>query len=572
MNWYYNLKLRSKLVICLLITFFSLTILSGFSIVGLRQISSNLETMYNDGLVPVELTSTMETNMLQIRLSLVRLITLGNRYSVDDVRGEIDLLQKENNGLLELYTSNSLSEKEEFLLTLYNAQLVTYRDAQEAYLNKIEERDSLGATVAYSEVARAGDAVQNTLRELILEILNINNTILLQGQKQASTTRLLFIAISVFAILISILFIGLLAFYLNKTIKKINVFSTAFGEGDLTKTLSIKTKDELGDLARSLEQAVGHTASLIKQIGYHSSEVSASSEELSATSEEVFAQMQTIDQSTLFIAQGSEQTSNSLENVSTSTKDVSQICVHLSNQVTEGTNASSEIKQRASEMKTQTSASMETSTSLYTEKREAILAALKEAEVIKEIEVMATAISSVAEQTNLLALNAAIEAARAGEAGKGFAVVADEVRTLAEQSAKTVAQIQQITKGVYSAFHKVSQNTNEVLSFIENTVIKDYTLFLETGTQYEKDALYVRNLLEKFAQSSQDISFAITQITAAVESVSATSEEQTATSSEISHNVTEATTAIQDVAAVAAAQAELAEKLESLMHSFKISI
>jgi methyl-accepting chemotaxis protein len=529
-----------------------------------------MEQMYTEGLVPTELTATMETNMLQIRLTLIRLTTQGNRIPIEEVKTQVYALREENDALIEIYTSKTLSDTEQSLLNRYDIQLANYRRAQDACLKQVEANDAQGIILAYSELTRTGDAVQDTLHQLVLEIMERNNALRSSNSQTAATIRTLFILVASISILLCFIFIGAFGLNLNKGIRKIHQFSMAFGKGDLTQTLTLKTKDELGDLAQSLNQAVTNTSTLLKQIDEYSSELGASCQEISATSEEILAQMQTIDQSTVHIAEGSGQTSSALGDVSLSTKAVSSICSDLSEKVVEGNGASLEIKERASQMKSQTSTSIETSHSLYSEKRAAILAALKEGEVVKEIEVMATVISSIAAQTNLLALNAAIEAARAGEAGKGFAVVADEVRTLAEQSAKTVGQIQQITKAVYEAFHKVSQNTNEVLGFIENTVIKDYELFLQTGKQYEKDALYVRNLIENFASSTEEISSAIGQITLAIESVSATSQEQTATSLEIAHNVTEATTAIEDISLVAGAQAELAESLDSLMQTFKL--
>ena len=125
--------------------------------------------------------------------------------------------------------------------------------------------------------------------------------------------------------------------------------------------------------------------------------------------------------------------------------------------------------------------------------------AIEDSNSVEKVNELTNEILSISSQTNLLALNASIEAARAGEAGKGFAVVADEIRGLADSSRETANNIQNINELVTEAVHSLSQNSQEIIDYIEKTILQDYDGFVKNGMQYNEDAVYVSDTMKEFA-------------------------------------------------------------------------
>ncbi|WP_319541350.1 methyl-accepting chemotaxis protein [uncultured Pseudodesulfovibrio sp.] len=285
------------------------------------------------------------------------------------------------------------------------------------------------------------------------------------------------------------LILGILAaFFLTKAITKPIAMGVSFAKdmstGDFTKTLDINQKDEVGMLAKALNDMITQLRSVVAEVEMATSNVAAGSEELSASSES--------------LSQGATEQAASIEEVSSS---MEQMASNISQNAENATETEALATKAASDAKRTGSAVNQT------------------VEAMKSIAEKISIIEEIARQTNLLALNAAIEAARAGEHGKGFAVVAAEVRKLAERSGSAAAEISELS----SSSVQIADKAGEMLQSLVPDIEKTASLVQEiSASSNEQNAGAIQ------------INQAISQLDMVIQQNASASEEMASTSEELS--------------------------------------
>lgn len=142
-------------------------------------------------------------------------------------------------------------------------------------------------------------------------------------------------------------------------------------------------------------------------------------------------------------------------------------------------------------------------------KTEEILYSLNEAieksKSVNQIKNLAGEILAIAQQTRLISLNASVEAANAGAAGRGFAMVAREVRELSNSTQETAGRIQEINDVVTASVYNLSENARQLIDYMSQSVLKEFQAFVETGSQYKEDAAYIRRMMDDFQGQTQSL-------------------------------------------------------------------
>ena len=196
--------------------------------------------------------------------------------------------------------------------------------------------------------------------------------------------------------------------------------------------------------------------------------------------------------------------------------------------------------------------------------------AIESAKVANNITELTQAISDIADQTNLLALNAAIEAARAGEHGRGFAVVADEVRKLAEQSHDTAEEIKNLTVSVTDAVQNLSVSAHGLLKFMEENVHKDYEKINQTAEQYREDAEYFHGFASQSNESAQDFAQSIQTMNNSMEEIAKATQEGAIGNNTVAQQVVNVAEKANEILNKVNVSKEGADTLKNQLSKFKI--
>lgn len=565
-----NIKLSVKLIISFVIIAIFVGIVGFIGISNMNHLNQNAVTLYEDNLKNLWRVEELNSNTLHVRISTFNLLESKDPSKAAAAKAEIAEYRKSNDSLLKEFEDTKPDANESAILERIHNQLTTYRNVTDGSVKLAEQGQFEEAAAQNKAVSDARAALNASFDELINLEIALADQANVQNQdifNSSSNTMLIIVVAALFIALGLGIFISL---YISRRLKKVISFSNKLGEGDLTHRLEIESMDEIGTVAKSLNASIVNIRSVMEEVLSSTADLSASCQEVSAASEEISSKMESVNNSTREITQAVEDLSATIEEVNAAAEEISATSSDLTQKANEGNTSSVDIRQRAVTIKDKGETALKESEAISKAKTISIKEAIDHGKIVSEIRVMSEAIASISSQTNLLALNAAIEAARAGEHGKGFAVVADEVRKLAEESGNTVAKIQQVIGQVEDAFGDLSGNSEEVLGFLNTKVKADYHLLVESGLQYQEDALFVNNMSKEIASFSEQMSSSIEEVSKAIQSVAETAEQSAASSEQIMNNITEASIAIDEVARSAHEQAELAEKLNAMVQKFKI--
>lgn len=570
MNCFNNLKIKQKQTIGFLMITLFVVIVGIIGITNMKRINKGSSQLYSKNLVTLKNLDKFNANIMLYRLELINLVESRNKDKVQDTVNALNNYVKENNSILDKYKNSDLTSQEKNYVSELESQLTNWRNICDKIIELMHEGKYDDAMNLNRQAASYRSKLTSTIGKLTesttqeADAKNDSNMSIYRG------SLYMIIIIILLGIAAAILLGNKIVSSISREINNILKFTDALSKGDLSESIKVSSKDEMGIIAEELNKAQGRIKNLILQIMQSTEDISASSEELSATTEEISSMMTSVNESTVQIADGSRNLSSITEEISASSQEMEANTHELAQKADETTKSSREIKNRAVDIKKKASKSIEEGNAIYDEKRNNIVEAIEKGKVVSEVKAMASSIGNIAEQTNLLALNAAIEAARAGDNGRGFSVVADEVRKLSEETSNAVDSINEMVLSVEDAFKNLSDSGKEILDYISNSVTPNYKLLMDTGIQYEKDAEFMNNMADEINGSSKQMSEIVSQVNIAIQSAASTAEESASGSDEISSSVGEVTKAIEDISTSSQNQAELSEKLTDMVNKFKM--
>ncbi|RIU94461.1 methyl-accepting chemotaxis protein [Oceanobacillus picturae] len=448
------------------------------------------------------------------------------------------------------------------------------QEMNELFMNEVVPTANKGDTSNAASLVSEAKILLSSIVFQLDELREVMNEERFESTRETKDLQELTLIIQLATMIGSIVIGGVLIFLISRSVSRnlgrVVSISNQIADGNLAvEPMNYKGKDEIGKLSTAINGMTEHLRNVIHQVATVSQTVTSHSEELTQSANEVKAGSEQVAETMQELASGTETQANSAS-------DLAEVISSFTNKVHQANDKGALVQQASNEVMVMTnegSTLMENSTTQMVAIDRIVKESVQKMKGLdaqsKEISKLVSVIRDIAEQTNLLALNAAIEAARAGEQGKGFAVVADEVRKLAEQVSVSVTDITGIVTGIQTESNSVAQTLETGYAEVE----KGTTQLRTTGETFQGIQLFVNEMTNSVKQISENLSEMATsseEMNRSIEDIAAISEESAAGVEQTSASSQQTSSSMEEVAGSSEQLAKLAAELNVLVGKFRL--
>lgn len=573
MKWLNDLKISSKLLLLILTFLCSLVAVGYVGYYYLSISSHDMNNMYNEKLLPVKWLNDSRQQARTVQSEIFDLmITTDSQAKMKNLQ-DIDAMTKKFADNIANYQKGNLDSFEVEHLQKMNDNLDKFRVARKEVIELALANKNKEAYLLFNQTARQhADAFNQNLSDLAEYNSQKADEINTKNKNNFAKAMKIFIGIILFAAVLTTVFGWMITARIGKRMNDVIQYLGELATGNFANDVpvdSMQDKSEFGTLSQAVDTMSKNMKSLIRQLSQTSEQLAASSEEMTASAEQSATVSKHIATAITQVASGAENQLSLVYGTIEIVKQMSRETQH----VAENVNAVSTSAEQTAHTANEGEQAVERAINqmrVIDQKTNATVAVIGELEEkSKQIGQIVEVISTIAGQTNLLALNAAIEAARAGEQGRGFAVVADEVRKLAEQSETAARQI----GGLIS---EVQQKTDNAVLFM-NDGKAEVNIGTEVvngaGESFREIIIMIRGISEQI----QGISTAVQEVTSGSEYILVSVEEIDTESKNVAQQTGTVSTATEqqavsmgEIAAASQVLSKMAEELQGVIQQFKV--
>ncbi|WP_454193283.1 methyl-accepting chemotaxis protein [Paenibacillus sp. Marseille-Q7038] len=515
------------------------------------------------------------SNMLKIQVGIAKENSLIRGYIVTKDAEFLDKLAVEYETATKLIAETQvLSHIPEFDERLQELQEGNseFKQKYEQLIQMIEENAPSEQITEYfmSEVFPLGTNLDPVSEQLAIDQMQSMNEASRESSAIVKNAIITVMVISIFAFILAVLIGYLCSRSISKPVVAITSAAEQIALGNLAiEDVKVKSKDEIRTLADSFHQMRDNLQDLVRQISISSEHVASSSEELTASSEQSSQASETITITIQEVSNSAQMQSRSVDESLQAIHEMSSGVQQIASNAQMTSSLTMETASRAIEGNQSIKLTVSQMESIELTMNNLVSAVTDMEEQSEKIEMIVEVISEIAAQTNLLALNAAIEAARAGEHGRGFAVVADEVRKLAEQSSQSAGQITELVTTIKERTHHVVETTEAGVKEVSDGI----GVVHKTGDLFEvikRNIEEVSNQVQEISAASQQISVSTEQVVHSIGLISDGSKTVAAESQNLAASTEEQLASMEEITSSASSLSTMAEDLQELVGKFKV--
>lgn len=485
---------------------------------------------------------------------------------------EIENLESKFADLQEIINKLDNSEIQAAYETYYSVYNSYSENASKTLGTDSNDADSfLQSTQSGSNITEQLDEAYSTLYSLIDDEVNNASTALNDQFTLSDRANIIIFAILIATGIIIILAILKIVRPLqsaNGQLSKI-ISDIDSSKGDLTSRININSHDEVGELVDGINLFIEKLQEIMKRIRSHSENILVSSKEIAYKINESGNNTNEVSATMDEIAAAMQEISATVEELSSGSENIFESIIHLTDKINDGNVLTKDIQSRSLNYKTEIENEKTNAVAIINEIKNTLEQSIENSKEAAQIQSLTENILQIASQTNLLSLNASIEAAHAGEAGKGFSVVAAQISELAESSRTIAKNIQEISTLVTESVTGLSSNSKKLLEFVNNDVLTDYDKFVAISDNYYNDAVNVNNILEEFTNGTSALKTTMSEMNHGINDISTTIEESANGTNDISSRIRNIASSVEAIKSQTAENQSIGNEQKKNVEVFK---